>query len=468
MIRIPCTTCSLDLKTYKIYDKNHVEIQPNADNEIIIDIMCVKKRVSIFHCVYLTLFKSYIPIGFMKYINALSYIDIRDKVSFKDNFIPYSSCPIEYSKYPGYRWIPRYPELLVNKDGEILNIKTGTILDQIDTIVSTGYLYVKTYDPMYGKYVYAIVHRIVALAWCDGLNGPDKVYVNHIDGNKKNNKANNLEWVTAKQNIDHGYRTGLMQNNLLCWSRNIHTNEIKQHHSLRDFNLYTGRVGETVVEHNTNFPGKIYKGNNGVFELAISAPVPRWYYVNAEVDSIGAQQPLYRLDLPNGKFRCFTSIIAAKKYKNDNGIYSRIIAIDPNFRKLTKCGVEIKDIENNKVYTFNSATLAAKFLKVSVSHIQKILKRNIEDRIYFNKYLLRYSNPGSPWSDKPKSPRVKTDKEYVLTDTETGEKQHILGTINVERLTGKRVQVINRHFNTLKRNRMEFGKYVLELVSPMP
>ena len=43
-----------------------------------------------------------------------------------------------------------------------------------------------------------------------------------------------------------------------------------------------------------------------------------------------------------------------------------------------------------------------------------------------------------------------------------------LGTINVERLTGKRVQVINRHFNTHKRNRMEFGKYVLELVSPIP
>ena len=465
-MKIPCTTCSLDLKTYKIYDKNHVEIQPSADNEIVIDIMGVEQKISIFHCVYLTLFKSYIPIVFMKYINALSYIDIRDKAGFKDNFIPYSTCPIEYNKYPGYRWVPRYPELLVNEDGEILNIKTGKQLEQIDTIVTTGYLYVKTYDPMYGKYVYAIVHRIVALAWCDALYGPDKIYVNHIDGNKKNNKANNLEWVTAKQNIDHGYRTGLMQNNLLCWSRNIHTNEITQHHSLRDFNIHAGRVGATVVEHNKHFPGKIYKGNKGVFELAINDPDPQWYYTNAEVDSIKTQQPLYRLELPNGKFRCFTSIAAAENYNNDNGIYSRITAIDPNFRKLSKCGVEIKDITNNKVYAFNSATLAAQFLKVSVSHIQKILKRNIEDMVYFNKYLLRYRNPGAPWTDKPKYPRVKTDKVYILTNINTGEKQHIRGTINVERLTGKRVQVINKHFNTLGRNRMEFGNYVLELVSP--
>ena len=60
-MKIPCTACSLDLKTYKIYDKNHVEIQPNADNEIVIDIMFVKQKISIFHCVYLTLFKSCIP-----------------------------------------------------------------------------------------------------------------------------------------------------------------------------------------------------------------------------------------------------------------------------------------------------------------------------------------------------------------------------------------------------------------------
>ena len=86
--------------------------------------------------------------------------------------------------------------------------------------------------------------------------------------------------------------------------------------------------------------------------------------------------------------------------------------------------------------------------------------------VYFNKYLLRYRNPGAPWTDKPKYPRVKTDKVYILTNINTGEKQHIRGTINVERLTGKRVQVINKHFNTLGRNRMEFGNYVLELVSP--
>jgi len=51
------------------------------------------------------------------------------------------------------------------------------------------------------------VHRLVAKAFIDNID-PLKNVVNHKDGNKLNNRADNLEWTTTKENTKHGYIIG--------------------------------------------------------------------------------------------------------------------------------------------------------------------------------------------------------------------------------------------------------------------
>jgi len=59
----------------------------------------------------------------------------------------------------------------------------------------------------YGQREHARVHRVVAFAFLKHSNGKNEI--NHIDGNKHNNSASNLEWVSSKENKLHAISIGL-------------------------------------------------------------------------------------------------------------------------------------------------------------------------------------------------------------------------------------------------------------------
>lgn len=60
-----------------------------------------------------------------------------------------------------------------------------------------------------GKKKSFIFHVLVAQAFVPNPDG--KPEVNHIDGNKQNNRPENLEWVTHRENMQHAVKTGLLQ-----------------------------------------------------------------------------------------------------------------------------------------------------------------------------------------------------------------------------------------------------------------
>lgn len=56
-----------------------------------------------------------------------------------------------------------------------------------------------------------LVHRLVAEAFIPKVEG--KNFVNHIDGNPKNNCLSNLEWCNYEENSNHAFDNDLMSSN---------------------------------------------------------------------------------------------------------------------------------------------------------------------------------------------------------------------------------------------------------------
>lgn len=71
-----------------------------------------------------------------------------------------------------------------------------------------GYLHVCLHKNKQQKTVR--VHRLVANEFIE--NPQNKPQVNHKNGNKKDNRIENLEWATSSENINHAVKTGLKPN----------------------------------------------------------------------------------------------------------------------------------------------------------------------------------------------------------------------------------------------------------------
>lgn len=100
-----------------------------------------------------------------------------------------------------WKQIDGFDGYAVSDSGLVMNTRTGKVLKP----KSAGKGYQQVCLPG-GSYRY--IHRLVAQAFIDNEAGLPQV--NHLDGDKANNAATNLEWCTAAQNLQHAYATGLL------------------------------------------------------------------------------------------------------------------------------------------------------------------------------------------------------------------------------------------------------------------
>ena len=89
-----------------------------------------------------------------------------------------------------------------------LHVKKEVILT--NTCDSNGYK--MTTLTVNGFELKTSIHRLIAIAFIG--NPHNKPQVNHINGIKTDNRIENLEWATSKENINHAWDTGLTKRRL--------------------------------------------------------------------------------------------------------------------------------------------------------------------------------------------------------------------------------------------------------------
>lgn len=147
-------------------------------------------------------------------------------------------------------------------------------------VIMTSYPSVYIYDPDRSMYRYVYIHRLVALAW---VKNPDNDFVtrpivNHINSDKNDYNAKNLEWCSFKHNSQHCYNSGTRNDNIKCKIRDFVTGKVLLFNSKSQAAEYMGIEKSQLNKDGLYLrKGKLIKDQ---FEFKLQSDTTPWFYEN--------------------------------------------------------------------------------------------------------------------------------------------------------------------------------------------
>lgn len=263
-------------------------------------------------------------------------LDIDVKVTYNKNFKPFKDKITKklemmecVSRIPDLEHFARYMDGVGNvnnrynvfTDGKVYDTKTARFLN---TQVLNSYNYVTLYDES-GKKFTTGLHRLIVMVFFGIKNNK---YVNHLNGNKLDNRIENLEWTTQKENIQHA-----LQNNLINFHPkvvikfDINGNQLQKFNSIDEaaasIGLSRHAISKAINGDNKTAGGFVWQYEGGIQErtevdLKDFEKVKDYenYYVNKKGQIYNKVTKRFLKPMLNGNGQHYVTLCANQKKRN--------------------------------------------------------------------------------------------------------------------------------------------------------
>ena len=102
-------------------------------------------------------------------------------------------------------------------------------------------------------------HRVIALTWIPNNEPENKTFINHKNGIKSDNRVENLEWCTPKENAQHAHDEGLSKCKKKVKVIDLETKNVKYFDKVKDAAKELGVSSGTILKYNKS-PKALKKG----------------------------------------------------------------------------------------------------------------------------------------------------------------------------------------------------------------
>lgn len=177
-----------------------------------------------------------------------------------------------------YRVIPYAPTYAINKEGRILDLLTKKYFTPtVNSWIESDRYLVVSLRCQGGRAPFPL-HRLVAGTWVNNPEPYRKFIVDHINGNKRDNRAENLRWVTLQENNYNTSDQNLKSDTLACIVKNLSTNEYNEFASTRQAAAFMGSSRFTLKSNRqmNGYNVQILETPRGVFQVKSRNDASPW------------------------------------------------------------------------------------------------------------------------------------------------------------------------------------------------